>query len=164
MSQNNKFEDVIDFVLAHEGGYCNNCSDRGGETNYGISKRQYPELDIRSLTKERAKEIYKSDFWDKWRFSEINDIDICAKVFDLSVNMGQSAATKVTQNALAALGINVAIDGILGSATLSAINSCNKDSLLHELKSYAYQYYLNISMRDPTQSKFLAGWRARAYA
>ena len=40
------FEQCIDHVLKHEGGYVDDPKDLGGETNFGISKRAYPELDI----------------------------------------------------------------------------------------------------------------------
>ena len=41
-----EFNDVIDKVLEHEGGYVNDPNDLGGETKYGISKRAYPDVDI----------------------------------------------------------------------------------------------------------------------
>ena len=39
------FENIIDKVLEHEGGYVNDPYDKGGETKYGIAKRWFPELD-----------------------------------------------------------------------------------------------------------------------
>ena len=56
------FSEIIPIVLRHEGGYVNDPLDKGGETNYGISKRSYPHLDIHSLTLADAKTIYKRDF------------------------------------------------------------------------------------------------------
>ena len=44
------FEEIIEKVLAHEGGYVNDPKDLGGETKYGITKRFYPEADIKNLT------------------------------------------------------------------------------------------------------------------
>ena len=32
-----KFDDIIEVVLKHEGGYVNDPNDLGGETNYGIT-------------------------------------------------------------------------------------------------------------------------------
>ena len=46
------FEEIIEEVLKHEGGYVHDSNDLGGETNFGITKRFYPYLDIKNLTKE----------------------------------------------------------------------------------------------------------------
>ena len=57
------FETIIKKVLKHEGGYVNDPTDRGGETNFGISKRAFPEEDIKGLTEDRAKYIYFEKYW-----------------------------------------------------------------------------------------------------
>ena len=59
-----KFDEIIEVVLEHEGGYVNDPKDPGGETNFGIAKRSHPDVDIKNLTKESAKEIYKEVYWD----------------------------------------------------------------------------------------------------
>ena len=48
-------------IIGVEGGYVNNPNDKGGETKYGISKRAYPNLDIKNLTLKKAEEIYYND-------------------------------------------------------------------------------------------------------
>ena len=58
------FDQCFDKLIAHEGGYVNDARDPGGETKYGISKRAYPQVDIKALTLDAAKEIYKRDYWD----------------------------------------------------------------------------------------------------
>jgi len=83
------FNFCVDQVLKHEGGYVNDPRDPGGETNFGISKRAYPTLNIKALTKEQAIEVYRRDYWariDK-TFPELNLL-----VFDSAVNQGVSAA------------------------------------------------------------------------
>ena len=60
-----KFEDIIEITLHHEGGYVNDPDDLGGETNFGIAKRFYPDVDIKNLTKDEASDIYRRDYWDK---------------------------------------------------------------------------------------------------
>ena len=57
------FEEIIDHVIDHEGGYVNDPKDLGGETKYGISKRWYPEINIKDLTIDDAKNIYYEDYW-----------------------------------------------------------------------------------------------------
>lgn len=57
------FDKAIDFVLRWEGGLADHEADPGGLTNFGISQRSYPDLDIRNLTREQAIEIYRRDYW-----------------------------------------------------------------------------------------------------
>lgn len=61
--ENGDFDRVMEFILGWEGGYVNNPADPGGETNWGITKRSYPDLDIRNLTRDQALEIYRRDYW-----------------------------------------------------------------------------------------------------
>jgi lysozyme family protein len=51
------FDKALSFVLSWEGGYSNDPDDPGGETNFGISKRSYPNENIKDMTKERASEL-----------------------------------------------------------------------------------------------------------
>ena len=57
------FEEIIDKVIEHEGGYVNDPDDPGGETKYGIAKKSNPDVDIKNLTIEQAKEIYWDKYW-----------------------------------------------------------------------------------------------------
>ena len=41
-----QFDDIIEVVLHHEGGYVNDPKDPGGETNFGVAKRSHPDVDI----------------------------------------------------------------------------------------------------------------------
>lgn len=85
------FNKAIQFVLKWEGGYSNNPVDPGGETNFGISKRAYPYLNIASLTKEQAIAIYKKDYWEKCGCDRLEyPMDIV--VFDTAVNCGVQRA------------------------------------------------------------------------
>ncbi len=49
----NKIDKALAFTLKWEGGYVDNPLDMGGITNYGISQRHYPNLDIKNLTLEK---------------------------------------------------------------------------------------------------------------
>lgn len=106
--------DAFDRVIGHEGGYVNNPKDPGGETNFGISKRSYPNEDIAGMTLKRAREIYKRDYWDKCGCPMLpNPLDF--QVFDAAVNSGCSRAAKWLQ---AALGVKQ--DGKVGRVTIRA--------------------------------------------
>lgn len=59
-----EFEAAVNAVLGEEGGYVNSVTDPGGETNWGISKRAFPTVDIKNLTRDGAKEIYLTHYWE----------------------------------------------------------------------------------------------------
>src|ERR1019366_509311 len=131
------FLEAVTRVLADEGGFVCNPADPGGETNFGISKRSYPSLDIKSLTRDQAIEIYWNDFWQKPCFYRLKG-DVAIKVFDLSVMMGAVQAVKCLQRAIRACSAGTATieDGELGIATTQAANSWpNTIALLAAIRS-----------------------------
>jgi lysozyme family protein len=158
-----KFLKAFDYVLKHEGGYVNDKADPGGETKFGISKRSYPHLNINDLTLDQAREIYHRDFWTKAKCEQIVDENLAVKFFDLCVNMGISQAVRLVQRALRAAGQNVIEDGVIGPATLAAINKADPTDLLAALKSEAAGFYRLIAQANPSQQRFIDGWLRRAY-
>ena len=67
-----QFRIFIERLLSHEGGYVNDPRDPGGETQWGISKRSYPSVNIKALTREGAIEIYRRDFWERSRADDLS--------------------------------------------------------------------------------------------
>jgi lysozyme family protein len=85
------FKDALALILKHEGGYVNDPRDKGGETKFGISKRSYPNTDIKNLTIEGASALYKRDFWDALGCDSLEpSLALCA--FDAGVNHGVGRA------------------------------------------------------------------------
>ena len=158
-----KFKKAFNYVLKNEGGYVNSSADPGGETKYGISKRSYPNLNIRQLSLKDAQKIYFCDYWLKGKFEQIPDENVASQLFDLSVNLGIRATTIVLQRALRSVGINVVEDGLLGAQTLSGVIFSKPSNLLAAIKSEAAGYYRLIAAKNPQQQKFLNGWLNRAY-
>ena len=109
-------------LLAHEGGYTNHPSDPGGPTNFGITIHDYRKYvkadataaDVRAMSIDEAKAIYRAKYWDKMRCDDLPaGVDYC--VFDYGVNSGSGRAPKVLQRVL-----GVADDGIVGKITIKA--------------------------------------------
>ena len=123
------FNEIIEHVLEKEGGYVNDPTDFCGETKYGITKRFYPDIDIKNLTKEQAKEIYKRDYWDKNRVDELPE-QLRHIFFDMCVNQGRGTAVKVLQRAANAKGANLKVDGGLGPSTLKAIQNVEHEIVI----------------------------------
>lgn len=85
------FQTALNKVLQSEGGYSNDPTDPGGETNLGISKRAYPNVDIKSLTPETVAPIYKRDYWDRIAGDSLpSPLNYIA--FDCAVNQGVGEA------------------------------------------------------------------------
>jgi lysozyme family protein len=154
-----KFQRAITATLAFEGGYANDPDDPGGETNFGITKRTYPHLDIRTLTRDQAADIYHRDWWLRYGYDRISDAALAAKLFDLAVNIGPQRAHALLQKAFNRTAATpLKVDGILGPASICAVNAHPDPAhLLAELKLLAVEYYLGLE-----KSKFLAGWVRRA--
>lgn len=87
------FEKAIKFVLKWEGGYSNDPNDPGGETNYGISRKSYPNEDIKNMTLERAKKIYYENYWLNSRCDLIPE-PFNIILFDTAVNCGVERAKR----------------------------------------------------------------------
>lgn len=156
------FDSAVDAVLAHEGGYVNHPDDPGGETNFGISKRSYPHLDIRHLTSDRAREIYRSDYWERIRCGEIESPLLAAKVFDAAVNIGTYPAARCLQRSVNRMGAGLKVDGLIGARTLAAVNGVQAGPVLVLFVGELVRRYLDVVERNPAQRVFLKGWLHRA--
>jgi len=93
------FEQCVAIIFEHEGDYSNDPKDRGGETRYGISKRAYPNLDIKNLTRAEAKKIYRIDYWDAIDADDLPE-HLRLMAFDCAVNQGVSACKMILKNVL----------------------------------------------------------------
>lgn len=147
----NNFDRAIVEVLKHEGGYVDHPNDPGGETNYGITKRNYPKLDIKNLTKAEAVAIYKRDYW----LSYLDELPypVAAKVFDMIVNMGIRQAIKLAQRAA-----GVPDDGVLGAITAKALI----DTPVEKICEQQEKFYNTLATTKPKLRVFLKGWLKRA--
>ena len=153
------FSKAIGFVLANEGGYANNPSDPGGETNFGISKRAYPYLDIKNLTRDDAITIYERDYW---KFRGLASQRIATKVFDEFVNSGLHAI-RVAQLALGYLQAGpIVADGKYGPRTEESLNAVDEDKFMDEYKARLAKMYCDDGIANPGESGDLLGWLRRA--
>ena len=152
------FEEIINKVLEHEGGYVNDPYDAGGETNFGIAKRWYPNVDIKNLTKEQAKKIYHQDYWRLGKCNEISP-QLRHIYFDMCVNFGRRGAVKFLQQAAnSKLRNKIDVDGGIGPATLKAIQNLSVD----RVRAYRVLRFANIVNKKPEQERFWVGWFRRA--
>jgi lysozyme family protein len=162
------FEEAVEVVLAHEGGYRNRPSDPGGETNFGITRRSYPHLDIRKLTRTAAALIYKKDWWEKYGYAQIGNRALRLKVFDHAVNIGpgrahrflQEAANELIQKGGGEAGLLLRVDGVLGPRTFEAVNALEDTFLLLRFLSRVHKHYKRCAVKQPDELK---GWENRLW-
>ena len=147
----------IEKILQTEGGYVNDPKDAGGETNFGISKRSYPNEDIKALTPEKAAAIYQRDFFDAMNLGGIESKRIRWKVLDIAANAGPKTAGVILQ-----VIVGAPPDGVVGVKTVAMVNAVPEDFVMDSLALIQAIRYNGIAYRTPTQTRFLKGWLARA--
>lgn len=141
----------FDRLIDHEGKYVNNPDDPGGETNWGISKRSYPDLDIQRLTREDAKSIYKVDFWDRVEGDKL-PASLAYQLFDFAVNSGVETAIRYFQRAL-----GIADDGYWGPLSKKAACSRSESDMVMLLNAERLDFMTRLS-NWPNASR---GWARR---
>jgi lysozyme family protein len=148
------FSFCLAFVLRWEGGYVDHPDDPGGETNFGISKRAHPTVDIKALTWDLAADIYKRHYWEAARCDELPPA-VALVVFDSAVNQGVKQAIRFLQRAL-----GVTADGVLGPATLAAIQGPRREELVRDICVERQLHYASLK----TWPTFGRGWTKRLLA
>jgi lysozyme family protein len=175
------FPKSLEWVFKHEGILSDDPADHGGVTKYGISIRflklakedingdgHVNSEDILGLTMADASLLYRKHFWDHYRCDEIVSLSLSAKMFDCLVNMRGKTASRIFQRSLNHFDYNVAVDGMIGSKTILAMNAIMadgkevSDQYLEKCCKYQLQTYMKIIENDPTQIRFVNGWTARA--
>jgi len=128
------FKLALQFTLRWEGDYSFDKIDPGGETKFGISKRAYPDIDIKSLTLAEASVLYKRDYWDKAN-CESMEPKLAIAVFDSSVNCG-----------------------------VGRVRSWLSEKEEPDVRWFIQrriQYYMELVKRKPALNKFIKGWLNR---
>ena len=158
-----RFDRCVDKLIEMEGGYSDHSSDRGGKTKYGITERTAKDHgytgEMRDLTLEEAKDIYKTYWSDRFDDEDLLE-SVAGFFFDMRVNHGAGNAARIVQKALVKLDKDVDVDGILGPATMAAlkeVGSSALDAMADERKAF----YRAIVENDPSQEVFLKGWLNR---
>lgn len=133
------FQKYFDRLIGYEGGYINDPNDPGGETKWGISKRAYPNLIIKNLTREDAYNIYKRDFWDIIIADNI-PYSVAFQVFDFAVNSGITTAIRYLQRA-----IHVADDGYWGPVSIQALKEYSEPIIIMNLNGERLDFMTRLN-------------------
>lgn len=159
------FDKAFERLIGHEGKFTDNPKDDGNwtggkqgrgqlkGTKYGIAAASYPHLDIKNLTLQQAKAIYREDFWDV-----IGPAHGAIKfqLFDAAVNHGRGNAVRFLQRA-----VKAADDGIWGPRSQAALNDLQQrhghNDVLLRFMAYRFKFWASLSKFDV----FGRGWTNR---
>lgn len=160
------FDTAFQRLIGHEGALSMDPKDRGnwtgGEegkgllkgTKYGISAAAYPGEDIAGLTLDRARELYRRDYWGP-AGCDAAPPGIKFDLFDMCVNSGLSPAVRALQKAAGAT-----VDGVLGPRTLAAVQAMPAAKLLARFNGARLLYMADA----PTWPAHGRGWARRIAA
>ena len=148
------FDKAFQLTVGLEGGYSNNPADPGLETKYGISHRAYPDIDIKSLTLDQARDIYRRDYWQAASCDSMPE-RIGHLVFDCAVHHGVKTAIKLLQRAL-----KVADDGEFGPITRGTLTARDTNETADLLMAQRMLYLMTCSAW-PT---YKLGWAKRCFS
>jgi lysozyme family protein len=148
---------IIDRILLTEGGYVNDPSDAGGETKFGISKRAHPDINIKALTKDQARDILVQDYIIDPGFGDLTPGSLRDQLIDFGYHSGPSAAIRTLQ---AVLGVPV--DGVLGPSTRAALQRWDPIRLNNALVKARVVKLAALVQAKPQNLKFIKGWLIRA--
>lgn len=156
------FEEAFARLIGHEGGYSDDPADNGNwtggkrgagllkGTKYGIAANTYGHLDIKNLTLDQAKAIYREDFWDVIGGSAHPAIKF--QLFDAAVNHGRGNAVRLLQRA-----VRVADDGIWGPVSQAALYAMPHNDVLLRFLGHRLKLWASLKSFD----QFGRGWTRR---
>lgn len=175
-----RFQIALMHVLGVEGGFNDVARDRGGATNHGVSLRfaqlvaranpvrwlrrldrdgdgRITAADVRKLPLEVAIDVYRVEFWDRYRCGEL-PWPAAIVFFSYIVNMTPALAVRVLQRAVNYAGGATAVDGRMGPHTVAQAGRCDAAELCKRLEASASETYADLADADA----FERGWQYRS--
>jgi lysozyme family protein len=147
------FDKAFALVVGQEGGYSNDPADPGGETRYGITKRDHPDLDIKNLTLDQAKAIYLREYWTP-AHCDVLPPALAIMLFDSAVNQGVVTAQRMLQMAL-----GTSPDGVIGPHCVYQISKSD----LRELSALFMAERVLRYARTNNFDRYGRGWMKRLF-
>ena len=170
-------------IVAREGGFVNDPNDPGGATNFGVTIQTMRRLgldldrdgdvdvdDVPLMTADRATEIFIEHYYRTPRIDQLPE-PLQASVFDMQVNSGINAV-KILQRLLRDMGLEIAVDGLIGPQTVAAARAALDQAPDHLVDAYGIarrNFYYALADRRPASRRYATrrdggkgGWILRA--
>ena len=155
-------------ILRFEGGYVNDPKDRGGATNMGVTLATWRQVgfdkdgdgdidcdDIKLLSKTDATSVLKLNYWNRWKADQIINQSIAEILVDWVWASGKWGIV------LPQRLMKVPDDGLVGMATLFAVNNVNQRGLHAAIFQTRKVFIDELVRTHPDQGKFHNGWMNR---
>jgi len=161
--------DIQRAIIKYEGSkYTNDAKDPGGPTKYGWTLKSYRYYvdknatisDIKSMTSAEAIKYYDRYFWKKYNSYKIQNHNLAGTVLLAQINLGPVRPNKLLQRMSNVFcDSNIKVDGVLGSRSIKAINSCRH--LWPGFPYVLFHYYNSAPTLQPVMRWARRGLRRR---
>jgi lysozyme family protein len=174
---------IAEDILDREGGFVNDPDDPGGATNFGVTIHTMRRLgldldhdgdvdvaDVRLLDRAQAVQIFIDHYHTAPGIGGLPH-GLQPTVFDMYVNAGANAV-RILQQLLRDMGLDIAVDGMIGPQTLRAAHAAMDQAQGHLVDAYGIarrNYYYRIGDNRPASRKYArrrdggkGGWILRA--
>ena len=159
-------DDMIRRVIEREGGdrYTDDPLDQGGATKFGVTqstlaghrKAAVTKEDVKTMTLDEARDIYKTLYLVGPGIEQIEDPLLRELLFDSAVQHGPGQAIRFLQRAIPLT--NDLIDGVLGPKTLEALKEGQPYRVRRQTWCERAIFYATIVKNKPAQRRFSGGW------
>lgn len=159
--------DFIDELLEREGGYTDDPLDRGHATNFGITAGAWGEYrrfgrpatraEVQGITRTQAVAFYTIAHLTNSPFQRVAYEPLRVQLIDFGINSGKDRAIRWLQRVL-----DVQVTGRIDDRTVGCLTR-DRGPLVNKALVAARLYMFDrIVATDPSQARFLNGWRTRA--
>lgn len=162
-----EIEKLMPLILKWEGGYVNDPLDAGGATNMGVTIATWRQVgydkdgdgdidiqDMKLLTREDFKKVLDI-YWDRWQADKIQNQSIANILVDWVWGSGKWGIVHPQRI------LGVTPDGIVGPATIKAINDADPETLFNKIYAARINFLEGIVQRRSSQARFIKGWKNR---
>lgn len=182
-----KFEDSMSILMDMEFSSPKNALEKNktedGYTFMGVYRAAHPDIALWDVVDEKLRlcehnvkeasvmlyndpsvvdmvaDFYFTTFWKPYRLKELVEQKKADEIFIFGVNAGMKKAIKIAQQL-----VGVEADGVVGPATIGAINKYDVDEFDREYDELEKAHYDAIVAVKPEKRIFANGWRNRAEA
>jgi lysozyme family protein len=162
------FHKALEYTFKNEGGFSNIKEDKGGATNFGITRetlskwRKYEvsPSQVEHMKRDEAEAIYKAWYWDAINLSKIENEHVAIALFDRAVLNGLAGVSRHVRVVLGR-GERDGGDASNFNKEIEEINQTNPVAFVMRLADRCEAKHRAHVAADPDQQRFLPGWLNR---